>query len=1168
MTLFYFLRGALGEGDLLREHEVAIQSLLEGDYAKADVERLKGHKGVYSLRLNQQARLLFTLHSVKGENYLLVLDYLPTHDYDKSRFLKNGVLQQYLNKQEEAYTQVMQEAEQESLFEKISSQNFEGLISSLQTEIQNHGLAQNQRLDRSVLDFYQYQWIELNREQQEILELTLPTVLTGVAGSGKSCIALSLLSGRVKSYLRRNVYEAQDEKEDSPSMLYITETPKLAAEMESFWKALPIARDTQGWVRFLTYQQLLQELVEFPEESVWVGFEEFTTWYDNYYLDREKNQAKLQKKSPNPIPSHLLYQEFRIASGYNEEQCDQKKTLYADYQRYVNGLRAQKKIDPALYALPLKNRYDLIVADEVQNFSPGQLTILNNLAKKKAFAAFGDPHQDTANHRPVFPFLWSLLDIKKDQRKELQLTHRSPSQVVGIANEILSFKRDLFGGLRYKGESSGIKAMTSKHQGGEFFLIREEQLDSCPWLQEAPKGSNFAVVTCLEYQEQAKKCFNTEFVFTPKQIKGLEFSFVLVFRLFPHYDQLFDYAFQRIKKLKKLGQKASINQAKEEDKAFDEFLNQINEIYTLCTRTTQILVLCREITAHNAVFFDRLSSLAVGELPAEFLLSPANSAEDWRKQILTLYRSGNPYNATLALSLFQSNLSEVYKQTFEEFLIQHDLLSPPAVAKSSASLVEVVVSSDPKKLTIVDPSITSDPPRGKRNQKMKKKLNRKEEKTKLLDELFQTEERKSLGKIQAEAMALYKNFIETRLSVALRIYDPKALFLDSLLNEPCLNLFEYCLVEPDTAKKLLACLGNNLDILVKFPLDYFLNKMKGDLTSSKRKGSLKEGALILAQGLMKFKGFQSTLKGSSDMDMNEKTLLGVLIVSSQKAEKNESKSRVLKETILLFQEWGIDINKLDKKGRTPVAIAALSGDVIALRVLLQEFSMDPNSFDLAGTTPANLAISNGHDEVLDLLHEFNADLERPDTIGISPASLAVVFKSKKTLSKLYELGVDLHDPTLLYLAIDHDFPEGLNYLISIGSNLNQPLSKISPKIFATTKYVFSLSGNNGSLMALGMVKGSREIKEIIHSYALARLNARGGWFEGNNPNESPIENFRKEQKDISSEKFLEPLALLSPEEQVRRQQTSLRFFDTKKLAVVVAVSLIPAALLYFSSLGK
>src|SRR5471032_2500391 len=92
-----YLRGAVGLKELIEEHEPTIRKILRGDYSGHDLERLYKHN-VWSLRLNKKARFLFTV----VDNHLVVLEYLPNHNYHTSHFLRSGVLNCFLMQNQDA----------------------------------------------------------------------------------------------------------------------------------------------------------------------------------------------------------------------------------------------------------------------------------------------------------------------------------------------------------------------------------------------------------------------------------------------------------------------------------------------------------------------------------------------------------------------------------------------------------------------------------------------------------------------------------------------------------------------------------------------------------------------------------------------------------------------------------------------------------------------------------------------------------------------------------------------------------------------------------------------------------------------------------------------------------------------------------------------------------
>ena len=80
-------------------YELAVEKLIHGEYKSLDfdLKHKRGKYPVYGIRLNDTARVLCTEIEVEGKKYLVLLEVLPTHDYDKSRFMQEGVLDAYID---------------------------------------------------------------------------------------------------------------------------------------------------------------------------------------------------------------------------------------------------------------------------------------------------------------------------------------------------------------------------------------------------------------------------------------------------------------------------------------------------------------------------------------------------------------------------------------------------------------------------------------------------------------------------------------------------------------------------------------------------------------------------------------------------------------------------------------------------------------------------------------------------------------------------------------------------------------------------------------------------------------------------------------------------------------------------------------------------------------
>lgn len=155
MTIYYW-QGATGSDALLKEHAEAIASLLSGDYSHQQLEKLRNKAllPIYSFRLNKADRLLFTTY--KG--FLYVLEHIENHDYQKSRFLKKGVLAHHLAEEDQkALCLVFTE-----LDDNESKPTFEV---SLEAE------------KPAALEYYNQQSIAFSEPQENILKTTsLPLI--------------------------------------------------------------------------------------------------------------------------------------------------------------------------------------------------------------------------------------------------------------------------------------------------------------------------------------------------------------------------------------------------------------------------------------------------------------------------------------------------------------------------------------------------------------------------------------------------------------------------------------------------------------------------------------------------------------------------------------------------------------------------------------------------------------------------------------------------------------------------------------------------------------------------------------------------------------------------------------------------------------------------------
>ena len=76
------------KSDSIRGFEKFRRAIEANDFASAQISKI-GHN-LYRARLGRSARLLFSFYAHAGSTDCLVLEHLPNHDYEKSRFLNRG----------------------------------------------------------------------------------------------------------------------------------------------------------------------------------------------------------------------------------------------------------------------------------------------------------------------------------------------------------------------------------------------------------------------------------------------------------------------------------------------------------------------------------------------------------------------------------------------------------------------------------------------------------------------------------------------------------------------------------------------------------------------------------------------------------------------------------------------------------------------------------------------------------------------------------------------------------------------------------------------------------------------------------------------------------------------------------------------------------------------
>ena len=175
-------------------------------------------------------------------------------------------------------------------------------------------------------------------------------------------------------------------------------------------------------------------------------------------------------------------------------------------------------------------------------------------------------------------------------------------------------------------------------------------------------------------------------------------------------------------------------------------------------------------------------------------------------------------------------------------------------------------------------------------------------------------------------------------------------------------------------------------------------------------------------------------------------------------------------------EKGADTEAKDKNGMTPLLIAAQSGNVPMIKLLVKKGA---NIDALANnTTPLYFAIENGHTEAATTLIELGAKIDKIDNLGRTPLHIAIENNKTKTALALIKLGANVNLPdgtfnfTPLQIAAQKGNTELLKPLIDKGADVN------AEDEMGNTPYLLA-SKNGNSETAKALIKlGAKDLKDL------------------------------------------------------------------------------------------
>lgn len=596
----------------LEPYRKSFEMLLAGQSKSVRLEKLKNtdKKPVYSIRLSDCARAILTVSTIQGKKQWVLLSLLEHHEYDRERTLQEGGLTAFF------------ERNRSWLAEDGRALQAEDFEPCEETPVE----PSTDAIEFSPAYQYQSRFLSLSINQASVLQLSLPAMITGGAGAGKTLLGFLMW----QQYLRAN---------PSARILLVSPNKPLAHLAEREYQQRFATSYPEAVFRSCTYEGLSDQPFSDEEERSF-----FNSWLETY---RKKPAVKSNSLTPEltACPEEIFY-EFRVVSGYTKEDyfklgarqasdSSKREWLWTAYQNYLQSLKDSKLRFAA--HLPISEQFpaDLLIIDEFQGYSFLQIQSL--LILSPHVLVLGDPNQATTSLFSPWNYFKEYFFQKTGRPpQEVKLTevHRCSGPVTALANEILTTRNSLLEGLP---DRIACPVLEPIDRPGQIFLTENSE---DPQLLALDQQTSILVISSPEHLEEAKRKFNKAVVLTADQCAGLEADVVVIYRLFDHDPAILRLA-TALKQANLTADKAFFNRSKTlASQQQIAHARQLHRLFVLFTRARHQLILVQERFAELDPLWQAFPSLAPSQSKLDSF-TPTISTEEMIDQLLRQGLSAN-----------------------------------------------------------------------------------------------------------------------------------------------------------------------------------------------------------------------------------------------------------------------------------------------------------------------------------------------------------------------------------------------------------------------------------------------------------------------------------------------------------------------------------------------
>ncbi len=574
--------------------------LLANDFKSADVKKMQ-NTSYYRAKLDAENRLLFKFAKYDSKTYILLLEVILNHEYEKSKFLRGRAIDE----------------------SKIQLVEKESAIPA--ADIQNLVFLNRKQKHFHILD----KIISFDDIQQDIYTLPTPLIIIGSAGSGKTVLTLEKL------------------KQLKGNIAYISLSPFLVENAQNIYYSNNYENESQE-IDFLSFKEYL-ESYRVPTGKE-ISFRYFEEWFNRHVQSSKiKESFRLFEEFKGVLTGSVIDKAYLTKGEYLNLGVKQsiflqaqREEVYDIFTKYINFLNENKFYDLNIlsfeYLHLAKPKYDFIVVDEVQDITNIQLKlILSSLKSSVNFVLSGDSNQIV---HPNF-FSWSkiktmfyLSDLHANLIRIMTTNYRNSQQITDLSNTLLRIKNVRFGSIDK--ESTYLIDSVSPVVG-EINLLEDKDKVKNELNNKTQNSTKFAVLVMNNSDKSlARKFFKTPLIFSIQEAKGLEYENVILLNFVSSYDKEFFEITKGVDPNALCDELVYARARNKEDKDLEVYKFFINSLYVAITRAIKNLFIIESNKSHKLFELLKLKE-ATQQLT---LQTEKSNEEDWLNEARRLELQG------------------------------------------------------------------------------------------------------------------------------------------------------------------------------------------------------------------------------------------------------------------------------------------------------------------------------------------------------------------------------------------------------------------------------------------------------------------------------------------------------------------------------------------------